>query len=362
MRIAFDGHWMGETGGVSTYCRRIFAHIPNRFQPEEYLIATSRPLSVPGEVVLPATSAYIWEQVSFPLHLLKNKVDLAYFPDWRNGAFIPRPYVVTLHDLTFFTHSEYFKKTRRHRLLPLYRLLLGRTLQRARKIITVSHYSKQVIASYYPNLENRIEAIHNGVSERFSPSEASALDAFRNARKLDRPFFLTVGRIDFHKNLIFMAKTFLESKVLKDHLLVLCGSRVNNCYTELVAFLTVNDPEERVRILSDISGDELPLLYGAAELFILTSVSEGFGLTLLEAMACGTPVLAADNTSIPEVVGQGGVLFKTGDAGEFQEKMETIARDVAMRKGLIQAGVFNLKRFSWTASADKTMDILENAG
>jgi glycosyltransferase involved in cell wall biosynthesis len=360
VRIGIDGHWVGEASGVSTYCRNIFERLPASLPAGDFSIATSSPQGLPSERVLPARSAYFWEQVTFPAFLRRGRARLAFLPDWRAAYFLPRPYVLTLHDITSLTHPEAMKGTRRARLAPVYRHWLRRIIRGARRIITVSHYSKASILGRFPELRDRVEVIHNGLGAGFGiEPDRERLARFRRERLgFEEPYVLSVGRIDYTKNLPFLCRAFLASPVSRDYRLVLCGRRVNAHLDEVKAFLASADPDGRVRIVTDATGAELPLVYNAASLLVHPSLSEGFGLTLLEAMACGLPVLSADNTSLPEVMGGVDGLYPTDDGSALRAKMEKALGDSAWREGLVRAGLENVKRFSWDRSAEETARVL----
>lgn len=362
MKITFDGHWLGGFSGISTYSRRIFECLPGLLGPNEYSILTRSHQGAPNETTLPARNDYVWEQITLPLHLVRSKPDVVFFPDWRNGIIQTRPYVVTLHDLTFFTHPHLYSGTKRMRLLPLYRCWLDRVLFGACRILTVSEYSRKTILSFYPALESRVYVIYNGIDSHFSlPSTPTALEDFRRDRLgFNEPYLLNVGRIDYNKNLIFLCRVFLESEACRKHHLVLCGKRVNSHYDEVVSFLKEKDVDGRVHIISGIDHTELYLLYRAAAVFVMPSLSEGFGLPLLEAMAAGTPVLSADNTCLPEIMGNVDGLFDATNPSTLKARLELALWDTDYRKKLINAGTENIKRFSWERCAADTLDAIKS--
>jgi len=136
---------------------------------------------------------------------------------------------------------------------------------------------------------------------------------------------------------------------------------VNAHYEEVAGFLKERDPHGRVVILSGASSEDLKTLYQGAALFVFPSLSEGFGLPVLEAMACGVPVLAADNTSLPEIMGKVDGLFDAGDAAALAARMESALGDGSYRRGLIEAGTLNVARFSWDRCARETVRTLLTA-
>lgn len=358
--IAVDGHWVGDASGVATYCRNIFERLPRYLPPDGFVIATSSRQGMPCERVLPSSSNYYWEQVLFPSFLRGNPVKVAFLPDWRAAYFFPKPYVLTLHDVTSLTHPHFMRNTRRGKLAPLYRHWLKRIVRDARKIITVSRYSKDSILEFFPDLGDRIEVVHNGLGKEFLPlGNREPLERFRKSRLgFEDPYILSVGRIDYSKNLIFLCRAFLESPLSREFRLVLCGRKVNAYFDVLMAYLASADARKRVHLVTDATGEELPLLYNDASLLVHPSVSEGFGLTLLEAMACGLPVLASDNTSLPEVMGKVDGLFATNDTEALRSKMEKALGDSGFREGLVRDGLENVKRFSWDDCAARTARVL----
>lgn len=355
--ILFDGHWAGNFNGISTYSDQIFKRA-HKYTGSNYSIATSKHLGYVNEVVLHSDSNYFWEQLSFPIYAKLKRADVVFYPDWRNSIFSPYSYVLTVHDLIFFICPELFKNTKRYKFYKLYKNWISNQIKNASHVITVSNYSKLKILEYFPHIENKTSVIYSGVDINSSLREIDEEKRVLKKFHIDAPFFLTVGRIDYNKNYIFLCDAFLKSRFSKDFILVICGNKVNEHFLDLVNFLQKKDLKKRIHLISNVSNDELSNIYKSASLFIMPSLHEGFGLPIIEAMSFGVPVIAANNSSLPEVVNFEDALFCNNDFDSLVEKIEKFVYDKEARVNLVDHGFKNIKRFSWENCAMQTCHIL----
>jgi glycosyltransferase involved in cell wall biosynthesis len=178
---------------------------------------------------------------------------------------------------------------------------------------------------------------------------------------LDRPFILNVGTLEPRKNQtrLIQAYAMLKERTQLPHQLVIAGGR-GWLYEDIFRRVNELGLKQDVRFLGYVAEEDLPALYNLADVFVFPSVYEGFGLPPLEAMACGTPVICSNSSSLPEVVGDAAIQVRPGDPDALVEAMEEVLNDGMVRQRLRDAGVEQAKRFSWEAAAQRLLSIYEN--
>jgi len=198
--------------------------------------------------------------------------------------------------------------------------------------------------------------IPGGVSaKKFKPISAAEVSRVRRKYNFSYPYILIVGSIHPRKNLVNVFTAWREVYRLHPdiHLLVV-GSR-----SGIFSVTAHNEIPPRVRLVGYIDDADLPAFYSGAAAYILASLYEGFGLTVLEAMACGTPVIAANTTAIPEVVGDAGLLFNPLDVDELVSAIDEVISDEGFSNSLVQKGFQRARSFSWERSAQMLLGLLE---
>jgi len=241
-----------------------------------------------------------------------------------------------------------------------YRILLPRLAQRTRRIITVSAFVKERILAHTHVNPTKITVIPNGVSPQFSPAAVSELDATVVALGLpSREYILTVGSADPRKNLIrlFQAWNRAQNRVPGNIWLVVVGADNSQVFRDR----SLESLPARVFLLGHVEDHILPALYAGALAMAYVSIYEGFGLPTLEAMASGTAVLAGNRSSVPEVVGDAGLLIDPFDVKAIEDGIGRILEDSELRSDLRQRGIIRAKQFSWDQTARRTWDVLQAA-
>lgn len=262
--------------------------------------------------------------------------------------------VSTIHDLTpFVLNLDYHKDS-----LKAIRKGFDKILSSSERIITVSDNTKKDLASFFSIKEDRIMVTHLGVDDRFTRLNDDILSRKTAARYgLPKKFILYVGNLGAHKNIfqLINAYSILARKGV-EHKLVLAGSKgtAANKADELIKALSL---EKKVLMTGYINDEDLPAVYNLADVFVFPSLYEGFGLPVLEAMACGVPVAASNVSSIPEVAGDAAMLFDPNDPKDISSKIDKIIRDDALRNKLIIKGLERAKRFTWEDTARKTLEV-----
>ncbi len=295
-----------------------------------------------------------WEQLTLALEVLRLRPDLLHSPD-----FIPlsrRSFrsVITVHDLGFLRFPETLTPDSRR-----YYGQVGDAVRGADLTIAVSRHTARDLIELVGAPEDRLRVIYNGVSKRFRPIESEAqLTAVRARYGLHKPYVLFLGTFEPRKNVTTLVRAFGLGRMRHDVLLALVGRR-GWLYQPI--FETIDELElgAHVRVVDDADPEDLPALYSAAEVFAFPSLYEGFGLPPLEAMACGTPTVVAETSSLPEVVGDAALSHQPTDAEGLADGLLRLLEDDALRDTLIRKGRERAARFTWTECARRTLAVYE---
>lgn len=295
----------------------------------------------------------VWEQMSLPRQARRLRVDLLHGPAFAVPAVGGVPAVVSVPDLSFRLFPAYHPRGRR-----LYLDLITRvSLARARATIAISESTKRDVCRFYGVAPERVFVTHLGVDRRFVPLSEAEGEAFRRQTGIGRYIYYQ-GTLEPRKNLRVLVEAFraLQAEGNAQHRLVL-GGAPGWGYEMIHELVARHGLEEQVVFLGYVSPEDSPRWYAAADLFVYPSAYEGFGLPPLEAMACGTPVVTANTSSLPEVVGEAGVLVRPGDAMALAEAMAALLSDGARRAELGEAGRRRAMAFTWAATAAATVEV-----
>jgi len=295
-------------------------------------------------------AGHAWEQMVLPTHLRGRQ--LLWSPS-NVGPIAVRRQVVTLHDLATIEFPEGFSTGFR----AFYAWLLPRLLPRVDAVITVSHYTRARALDRFGLDPDRVRAIPLGVDHsRFGPKPTYEIEAFRERAKLPARYILFLGSLSTRKNIegLLAAWRIAQSRISEDVQLVIAGGAgqsqfKGNGVTEL---------PPRTLLAGRISDRDLPLLLGAATLFAFPSLYEGFGLPPLEAMACGTPALVGNATSLPEVAGDAAILVDPRDPESIAEALTIVDRPSDLKE-LSRRGRARALEFNWQASASRTLEVFK---
>jgi alpha-1,3-rhamnosyl/mannosyltransferase len=277
------------------------------------------------------------------------------------------PTVVTFHDATSERHPELLFPNLRARLF--WQLKSRLALRRADRLVTVSNDARRQIAAAFGLREDSIAVVSEGPNAVFGPRAApSDMEAVRGRYELppDAPLILYVGGISPHKNLqaLLRAAAVVRKEEPGPWHVVLAGDYKDSflgCYRELKELARALHLEDRVTFTGYVPDDDLALLYNTATMLVLPSKGEGFGLPVLEAMACGVPVAASNRNSIPEVLGGAGLLFDPDSHAELAACVLRLLREPDLRARLRALGLARADTYSWTAGADTMVRVLEDA-
>ena len=290
---------------------------------------------------------FLWSQVFLPLSLIKNNIDIFFSPAHYSPRFISIPYVVTIHDLSFFRYPEDFRK---RDLLKL-TLWTNYSVKRAKKIIAVSQATKKDILKIYKLADEKIKVIYNGFEKIKSKSG-------KWLRNIPKNYFLFVGTLQPRKNLATLINAFnLFQKNYPQFELIIAGKK-GWLYESLFKQVSDLGLTDKVFFTDYISDKQLEFLYRNAFAFVLPSLYEGFGIPILEAMSFNCPVIASFSSSLPEIGGDACLYFNPLDENDLVKKMKILLENNQLRKELIKKGRQRVKQFSWKKCAQETLDLL----
>lgn len=293
----------------------------------------------------------IWTQASLPLRLLADKASVLFSPLPEGTLLTLTPQVIVVHDILPLYFPMEFPRQQHY-----FRHFVPAILKRARAVIAVSETTKRDIMTSYSMPSHRVHVVANGCDHscyRFGTDTAKV------KRKYDlEAYFLYVGNLLPHKNLGRLLKAFALIAARFPHKMVIVGRKDPRYHPALERESRALGLEKKVFFLDYVGSDELPALYGGAEAFILPSLYEGFGLTVLEAMACGTPVIASHAGSLPEVAGNAAILVDPYRIQGMAEAMEAVLKHPEMRQDMSRRGLERAQDFSWGRTARMSLEIL----
>lgn len=335
--------------GISRYIGELVAGIERVKEPNDKLLLFGQKT---GPIKENPMARILWEQSGLPINIATRRLDVFHTPIGAVPMLGLAPSVVTVHDLAFLKYPDQLPSSRRAWLIAATRL----SARRAAKIITVSQATARDLQEWLNVPDERIQAIPLATSGNVQKVEGTSLDVFRMKWNIDRPYVLAVGTLEPRKNLPTLLRAFAKIKDDIDHQLVLVGPEgwLNG---ELKATLEDLNLGDRVRLTGFVSDEELGGWYSAADLFAFPSYYEGFGLPSIEAMRCGAPVLASDNSAFPEVIGQAGVMIPADDEKAWADSMLDLLTDESKRETLRQRGFSRANLFSWDRTAKSTYDV-----
>lgn len=293
-------------------------------------------------------------ELSFLRGIRKNKPDLYHEPNFLAYK-CNLPTIITVHDLSWIRFPEVHPPSRVREMNRFFE----RGIKRANHIITDAEYIRQEFIQQFNYPADRITAIPLGVNKSFAPHSPEETRATLIKHDLAYGnYILAVGTLEPRKNLIVAIDAFLLlPKVLRQkYPLVIAGSK-GWLLGELEKKLNPLIQSGEVKLLGYVPQDELPHIIAGALTLIFPSIYEGFGLPPLEAMACGVPVIASNNSSIPEVVDDTGILLNSNDTQGFSEAMKSLIEDPILRATLSQKALERSKKFTWEQCALSTLEV-----
>lgn len=353
--------------GIGTYIRNLLGALGRIDQENQYsLIARPGAEGLSGlganfrVVTYDRPDSELMQNVSFPLLLRRLHANLYHIPLNYVPYFMPKPYVVTIHDLssiTFGAGNDFQSAVHRER----YR----RGAARAARVITVSNATRRDVQEVLGIPDERIQVIYGAPDPAFAEHDRrpDIEEQILNRYQIKPPFILYAGTIRPHKNVgrlvegFGVLRTELENHPhYRDLKLVIIGDELSK-YPEVRRTVIATRMEPHVRFLGFVPVDTLKVFYRAAAVFAFPSLSEGFGLAPLEAMACGTPVVASDLPALVEAVGDAAELVNADNVFDVARGIKVLLLDFPLRQRRIQEGLLQARKFHWDATAKAVLDV-----
>jgi glycosyltransferase involved in cell wall biosynthesis len=364
MRIAFDGSSLRpRRTGVGYYSEHLLRHLAQEASDDELIVVSNRPVEttapLPARVRVVATPRYVprmvWMQTLAPLALRRLEADVAHFTNGMMPIASSVPTIVTIHDISLTLYPRFHPPRR----VLLNRPLVNLAARRANALITVSESARREIVRLYRLDPGRVHAIHEAAAPAFQPvRDPSELERVRRKYGLDDRIILYVGTIEPRKNLPTLIDAFVRRRRTGDlrHQLVCVGP-----YGWLSRGVELSIARSQVAHAIAFTGyvpfGDLPALYSLAEIFVFPSVYEGFGLPVVEAMACGVPVITGPTPALTEIGGGAIEHVDRLDAEALGEAMVALARSRERRSHLRALGIERAQMFSWRRAARETLEI-----
>lgn len=295
----------------------------------------------------------LWYRLSLPLRveLFTGKLDLFHSPDFVLPPVAGRiPTLVTVHDLSFLKYPETFTPE----LVNYLNKVVPRSVRRASHILADSAATKNDLVEWLATPAEKVTVLYSGVNPRFRPvSNEKRLQRVRKKYGLGaRPYVLSVSTLQPRKNYEMLIRAFKPVAAELPHNLVIAGGK-GWLYERIMAEITSQGLDGRVLLIGFADDRDLPDLYSGASLFVYPSFYEGFGLPLLEAMACGVPVLNSDASCLPEVAGTATRQLAPNDQQAWTNAMSTLLADAGQRSRMVAAGFLQARHFTWSRAAEE---------
>jgi glycosyltransferase involved in cell wall biosynthesis len=373
MRIGINALYLipGGVGGTETYLRNLVRALERIDQSNEYLIYTNAEsagifgLTAPNfrEVGCPVRAVrrparIAWEQAVIPAQAKLAGLDVLHSPGYTAPIVLGCPSVVTIHDLNYHFFPEDWSRA----ALWANRVLIPLVASRATRILTVSQSSCRAICRVLRVPASKVDMVHLGIDGNLVATGAAEEAKVRRKHDIQGSFILCVTASHPHKNLDGLLRAY-------DHLtrdwpeappVVIVGIKSRH-QAQLEETLARRQGAGRVILTGWVDAQELAVFYRAARLFVFPSKYEGFGFPVLEAMSAGTPVVSSNSTSLPELVGDAGVLVDPDDHAAMARAMRKLLDDEPLRRELIERGTRQSRRFTWEAAAASTIASYEAA-
>ncbi|MDQ6891878.1 MAG: glycosyltransferase family 4 protein [Acidobacteriota bacterium] len=368
-RIGIDARKVKDYG-IGSYIRNLLEAIgrreeSGRYRFRVYVRAADHdalpPLPPHFEIADEESPGYsIAELTGFAWRIFRDRLDLFHATHYVLPPLPKTRAVVTIHDIIHLLYPQYLPNRAAHVYA---RFMIRHALNRANRIITVSYNTKRDLTDYFGVPGTRTEVIYNGVSEMFRP-DVPELERRRVAERhgLTRPYLLFLGGEKPHKNVQNVVRAFAEARRRRDlpQQLVLAGPLPKNP-GRIEALISALDLESSVRRPGIVEEEDLPGLYAGADALLYPTLYEGFGLPVIEAMACGVPVLTSGTSALQEIAGGYAYLVDPMDVEAIANGIVLLATDEKVRADYAELGKKRALDFSWDKAAERTLEVYASA-
>lgn len=308
-----------------------------------------------------------WEQIALPKAAKKYGCDVLHCTSNTAPVYSNIPLIITLHDIIYLESISIFKKggTWYQKLGNMYRRWnVPRVVKKSEFIITVSHFEKARIKSFFgfPEEDKRLVAIYNGVSEHFvKVTDQSELNRVKEKYRLPDNYAFFLGNTDPKKNTKNVLKAFSDYlKTPNPPLKLVMLDYEKSALDALLAEIGDKQLINHIHLTGYVVNTDLPAIYSLCKLFLYPSLRESFGIPMLEAMRCGSPVITANTSSMPEVSGGAALIIDPYKAEEITEAMIKLVQDEKLRNDIIQKGYLQAEKFSWHSMAKEVLNLYKD--
>jgi len=361
MNVLFNALQAGNRSGTGVYTAQIASRLFVLAKDEAITIVWPARLVFPGESAKAAATirkrnfdrptARIWyDQLGIRRDIRQTQADVVHYPA-NAGSVLPlRNMIITIHDLTFLHNPSWFRFERVH----YYRWAITRSARHARRIIAVSTTTANEICELLNVPADRIDVVHNGIDERYTPRNEGEQLAVQGKYRLPNRYFLFVGTIEPRKNVARMIQAWSHVADEIEEDLVIAGRegwKVGPIRQEA----ELAGHAKRIHFPGYVADEDLPAIMSGATALLYPSLYEGFGIPVAEAMACGIPVLTSNVSSLPEVAGDAALTLDPTDVDALADGIRQLATDEDLRNGLSKKGLERAKRYTWTNAAEQTL-------
>ncbi|MBI3361411.1 MAG: glycosyltransferase family 4 protein [Chloroflexi bacterium] len=353
-----------RSAGIHHYLHNLLQHLPAAAPDMQLTIFVGEGDAPAGANVTVRRSRWptgqppvriAWEQIALPWALAGERIDLLHSLAFVSPLIQTCPTVVTVYDLSFVNRPQNFRAFNRAYL----RGLTGLSCRRARRVIAISHSTKRDLIAGYGLPEDRVTVVYPGAEPEFRRLPKKSVETFRAAQGLPEDFVLYLGTLEPRKNVDVLVRAFASVKP-RGVKLVLAGAPGWHV-EEISRAIEEAGVSDDVILPGYVSAEEKPLWYNAAQIFVYPSEYEGFGLPVLEALACGRPVITTNASSLPEVAGDAAWLVPPRNTQALAGALNDLLAEPARQTDLAARGPAQAGKFSWPAAAERTAAVYRRA-
>ena len=361
----------GKLAGIGVYTEQLIRHLVHLAPQHQFILFVSKesenhfrelPLQV---ATLPTIASFrplriLAEQCLLPFYVKAMKLDLLHSLGYTTPLTTSCPSIVSIHDMNYYYWPQNFSKAS----VKMQQFLIPLGAHRSQAIITLSESSKQSLIKVLNIAPTKVSVVYAAYdADRFKIMDLEREPSSRllgASYGISTPYILSIATSHPHKNLegLILAYALLVKEHNIKHQLVLVGHK-KNANKRIVELIEKLELQHRIVITGFVPDEILPVLYSLADLFIFPSFYEGFGIPLLEAMACGVPVVSSNATSLPEVAGNAALLVNPYDIHDIAEGILKALVDKELAQSLIERGLHRIQAFSWRKTAQETLSVYE---
>ena len=362
MKVVIEAMGIQNFGGGRSATLNLLEYLFELDKSNEYTVILTKPeptlqkfSSNVKQLIAPTANRFLsrlWMQLISPIRF--RRYDLIHFTKNLGVFGLSIPIILTIFDLSILSYPEFFPKID----VFYWKTFEKLSARKANRIIAISKTTAKDLEKFYKVPPENIELIYPGRDNHYKPSTESEVIRVLEKYNLKEPYIICVGRIDRKKNLSALVKAFslVKQRIHYQGKLVIVGEEYKKSKdTALKSTIDNLEIGNEVVLTGRVPNEDLPPLYTGAHLCAFPSIHEGFGLVALEALACGTPLIAHKSNAVAEVVGNAGILVDATDPTEVADKMISVIQDPHLRKNLSRAGLIRALQFRWDTAAERLL-------